>query len=74
MGTKQLVDLGKIEPYYRVALTTWGGSLQEWLTGNSGSSLYGLSNRFVVRYFSPRSGSTVTIVPSLIPLATSAAA
>lgn len=30
MGTKQLVDPGKIEPYYRVALTTWGGSLQEW--------------------------------------------
>jgi hypothetical protein len=28
MGTKQLVDPGKIEPYYRVALTTWGGSLQ----------------------------------------------
>jgi hypothetical protein len=25
MGTKQLVDPGKIEPYYGVALTTWDG-------------------------------------------------
>ncbi len=63
-----------IAPNDGASRTAGEASPQPREADHSGANLHALSNKSVVRYFSPRSGSTVTIVPSLIPLATSAAA